>query len=394
MKALKDYEKELKTCSKCGLCQSVCPVYKATGVETIVSRGKFNLLLGLIKGDLKYTKNLDEALSLCLHCKACDKFCPSSIKATEIISAAKSENKKYNAILKNMTFFKIKFYILSLVFKLYRFAHLTKIVPFFEDFLQKFGALGKNFILFDKISKINCIRKKTTDISGEKFVSDGKKLKVIYFEGCFTKYLNPSVKNAVLNLLEKNNIEVIKKPFECCGISALYSGNTELYKKLKEKNTTLLNEDCDYIVCDCATCLGALKEYREEFSTKVIDILELLENIQIKATTKPVTYHMPCHLRDNKNKILTLVQKILPSYIQLTDNDVCCGFAGEFSLKFPKISGKISAKKTQNIENTNADYVLTSCPGCVIGLNKGLIEQKINKKVLHIAEYLDKNLQS
>ena len=59
MNQLKDYEKELKTCSKCGLCQSVCPVYKATGIETVVSRGKFKLVLGLIKKELNYTKNLE-----------------------------------------------------------------------------------------------------------------------------------------------------------------------------------------------------------------------------------------------------------------------------------------------------------------------------------------------
>ena len=394
MKTLKSYEKELKTCSKCGLCQSVCPVYKVTGKETIVSRGKFNLLLGLIKGDLNYTKKLDEALSLCLHCKACDGFCPSSIKATEIISTAKSENKKFNIFSKSFLLFKLKFIFLSIVFKIYRFAHLSKIVVKIDNFLRKFGALGKIFLLFDKISKINCIRKKTTSVSGT-LIPDGKngkkKLKVLYFEGCFTKYINPSTKNAVLNLLEKNNFEVIQKPFECCGLSALYNGNITLYNKLKEKNIKLLNTDCDYIVCDCATCLGALKEYNEPFSEKVIDILDLIQNVSLNPTAKLATYHLPCHLRTQKKSTLSSVEKIIPNYIQLIDNDVCCGFAGDFSLNFPKISNQISKEKAKNIEKTNAEYVLTSCPGCIIGLNKGLIEQNSKQKVMHIAEYAEKH---
>ena len=33
----------------CGLCQSVCPVFKATQNECAVSRGKFNILNGIIK---------------------------------------------------------------------------------------------------------------------------------------------------------------------------------------------------------------------------------------------------------------------------------------------------------------------------------------------------------
>ena len=44
MKKLKDFEKEINKCSKCGLCQSSCPVYHATGNECAVSKGKFVLL--------------------------------------------------------------------------------------------------------------------------------------------------------------------------------------------------------------------------------------------------------------------------------------------------------------------------------------------------------------
>ncbi len=385
MKKLEYYEKDLKTCSKCGLCQSVCPVYKATGKETIVSRGKFNLLLGLLKGDLKYTKKLDETLSMCLHCKACDDFCPSSIKASEIIRAAKNENKKFCGILKYTPFFKIKMLFLSLLFKAYRFSRLSKFVPFFEDFIRKFGILGKYFLLFDKISKINVKRKKTTQ-------QNTKKTKVIYFEGCFTKYLNPGVKNAVLNFFEKNDIEVIQKKFECCGISALYSGDFKQFKHLKEKNVKLLKDDCDYIVCDCATCLSALKEYSEDFSYKIIDISALIESFSKKLPAEKATYHLPCHLRDEKEKILAKVENIVgENYLKMNDCEVCCGFSGDFSIRFPIISKFISEEKSKNIEQTRADFVLTSCPGCVIGLNKGLIESQSNKRVLNLIEYFELN---
>ena len=382
MKKLKDYEKELKTCSKCGLCQSVCPIYKETGKETVVSRGKFNLLLGLLKKDLKYTKKMDKMLSMCLNCKACDDFCPSSIKASEIISCAKGEYKKFCFPFKYDSFFKPRMFLLSLIFKLYRFSNFSKIIPKLKHLIKKFGFLGDTFLLFDKISKINIKRKKTK-------ITENKNLTVIYFEGCFTKYLNPSVKNALLNRLEKNNIKIIQKNFECCGLSALYSGKKDLYKKLKEKNSKLLNEDCDYIVCDCATCLSALKEYNKEFSSKVIDIFELISKLENLNNKKTITYHLPCHLREEKEKFSQLLKKQFENYQEMKDFDVCCGFSGDFSLNFPLVSQNISNKKAQNIQKSNCNTVLTSCPGCIIGINKGLINQNYEKNVLNLIEYLE-----
>ena len=383
MKKLKDYEKELKTCSKCGLCQSVCPIYKETGKETIVSRGKFNLILGLLKKDLKYSKKINESLSMCLNCKACDDFCPSSIKASEIIACVKREYKGFCFPFKYDSFFIPKMLLLKLIFKLYRVSHFSLIVPKFKKLIKIFGFLGELFLLFDKISKINVKRKKI------KKNQEKKQLKVIYFEGCFTKYLNPSVKNALLNRLEKNNIEIIQKNFDCCGLSAFYSGKKELYQKLKEKNSKLLSENCDYIVCDCATCLSALKDYNESFSSKVIDIFELISMLEKNKNEKEITYHLPCHLREKKEEFSKLLKNQFKNYKEMQDFDVCCGFSGDFSLKFPNLSQKISNNKANNIQNTYCDTILTSCPGCVIGLNKGLINKNYEQKVLSLIEYLE-----
>ena len=383
MKQLKDYEQQLKTCSKCGLCQSVCPIYKVTGKETIISRGKFNLLLGLLKEDLKFTKNMDNALSLCLNCKACDDFCPSSIKTTEILCAFKNQYRKFCFPFKYDSLFFFKMFFLGLLFNLYRVFNFSFLVNKLNSFIKKFGSLGELLLLFDNISRIKVKRKKTKN--------DTKKLKVIYFEGCFTKYINPSTKNALLNQLEKHGVEIIQKKFDCCGISALYSGKKELFEKLKEKNSELLNEDCNYIVCDCASCLSTLKEYKKDFSSKLIDIFELISILEKKKFNEKITYHLPCHLRDKKKEIKRLIKNNFINYEEMDDFDVCCGFAGDFSLKFPKISEKISQQKAKNIQKTTADYVLTSCPGCFVGLTKGLIHSNINKNVLNIIEYIDIN---
>ena len=44
---LKELEDQLVVCMRCGLCQSVCPLYAETGREADVARGKLALLDGL-----------------------------------------------------------------------------------------------------------------------------------------------------------------------------------------------------------------------------------------------------------------------------------------------------------------------------------------------------------
>ena len=74
MHKLKDFKDEINKCSKCGLCQAVCPIYKLTGNDCAVSRGKFVMLNGVLKNDLKLNKNINKYLDLCLMLKYLD-FC-------------------------------------------------------------------------------------------------------------------------------------------------------------------------------------------------------------------------------------------------------------------------------------------------------------------------------
>ncbi|MDR1327238.1 MAG: (Fe-S)-binding protein [Heliobacteriaceae bacterium] len=96
MKSLKDYASEIQKCSKCGLCQSVCPVYKVTGNDCAVSRGKFVMLDGVLKGELKLGKNIEKYLDQCLKCGKCTDFCPSGIDVCDILYAAKAECFKFS----------------------------------------------------------------------------------------------------------------------------------------------------------------------------------------------------------------------------------------------------------------------------------------------------------
>ena len=94
-------------------------------------------------------------------------------------------------------------------------------------------------------------------------------------------------------------------------------------------------------------------------------------------------------------KHLSLVQELLFYCInflpisKMNDYDECCGLSGEFALKNHKISLALAKQKAKNIVETGVDYVVTTCPACVLGLKQGLFGIKKAPKVLSLSEFLE-----
>ena len=87
MLKLKDYTKEISKCSKCGLCQTVCPIFKKTLNECDGARGKITMLEGILNDAIENNKKIYFYLKKCDGCNLCESACPAGIKIKEIFSA-------------------------------------------------------------------------------------------------------------------------------------------------------------------------------------------------------------------------------------------------------------------------------------------------------------------
>lgn len=404
MKQLLDFKEEIHKCSKCGLCQSVCPVYEQTRNDCSVSRGKFIMLNGVVKGDLKLNKNINKYLDMCLKCNACKNFCPSDIDARKIFLAAKSEYFKKQAgspfikLFQSKTVFKTFLALLKLGLRIYRNLKIDRIVEKLYPLLENMGELGKKVILGNKFVQMRKLNHTPSTVSAK-----DSSITIVYFQGCVNEYINPNTKNAVETILAKMGINVLPIKFECCGIPFLSCGNAEQFKKQAEYNIRQIPLDFDYFLTDCASCQNAFKEYKnyieDPYLCKRLDkILEKSINVNefiIKNVRKfdfkektTFTFHKPCHL-ENMNLLKEFVGKVRGAeYIEMKEFDKCCGFSGEFAIKNTKLSEQISAKKIKNALETKADYILTSCPSCILGLTQGLIENSSNKTPLNLTEFI------
>lgn len=92
--------------------------------------------------------------------------------------------------------------------------------------------------------------------------SSKDKKKVAYFAGCTARYFFPEIPKAVVDILERNGIEVFFLEQQCCGMPSLLEGDRKLTLEFARFNVARLAkaiEDGYQIVCSCPTCGFMLK---------------------------------------------------------------------------------------------------------------------------------------
>lgn len=357
---LKDFEKELNKCSKCGLCQSVCPLYEISKNDCAVSKGKFVMLHGVVKGDLELSKNIDKYLNMCLRCGKCTNFCPSNIDACKIFNVAKQDYMKNKFLSKILYFIQSRFVFLLII----------DLLSFFTSFFRP--------------KRYECKAPKTV---------------VLYFKGCVNKIF-PNTDRYINKILKNTDIKILEANFDCCGLPFLSDGNIKRFEQCAKNNIKKFDCDYDYLVTDCASCESTILDYPKYFENCSINTEKFLnwgdliakENIKFvfKSPVK-ITFHKPCHLKSDAffEKIIQNCENV--QYIRSKGDDDCCGFAGSFALKQNKLSKLIMKKKAQNIIDSGAQYVVTTCPSCLLGLRCGLkLKNAKNTKVIGLLEFLSK----
>ena len=111
-----------------------------------------------------------------------------------------------------------------------------------------------------------------------------------------------------------------------------------------------------------------------------------------------LTYHDPCHLRRGM-KIYQEPRRLLQhlpevDFVEMKQPNRCCGMGGSFNFIYYGLSRKILQRKIEDIETTKAEFVATSCMGCMIQLKDGLHGRKMGTQVVHLVEVLERALNA
>lgn len=104
-----------------------------------------------------------------------------------------------------------------------------------------------------------------------------------------------------------------------------------------------------------------------------------------------ITYHDSCHhkfvLREAEVS-RRLLREAGCELVEMENSDVCCGFAGVFSVEHAAVSEELLRQKLEAIEKAGAEMVVMDCPGCLLQIKGGLLAGKKRVRVKHSAELL------
>ncbi|NTU60603.1 MAG: (Fe-S)-binding protein, partial [Deltaproteobacteria bacterium] len=381
---------DIHRCVNCGFCQQVCPTYKVTRRESEAPRGRVQIVKHYLDGKLQ-AHDLQKVMADCIGCDACAAFCLSGVRIDRIFQNIRRE---LGGDVRSRIEKKLLGWALGSSGRLCAAAALGRGC---QNAASAFGVSRKvGNIPFKRLPKFNKGSFRKT--LGEVVPAEGKRMgRIAYFTGCATDLMYEDVGHSVLHILRKLGIEVvIPRDQVCCGAPLLLKGGWEQVLPNIAKNLQAFDrDDVDAIVVDCGTCGSALKKAVPELladlgldaaqakrvAAKVKDISEVVvENIDRLPLRRPpypeeltVTYHDSCHLTRGMGvtapprKIFGALEGV--RLIEMQGAGECCGGGGAYQFENPKLSGGITGRKVRNIRDTDAQSVVTGCPGCRMTLS-------------------------
>lgn len=241
-------------------------------------------------------------------------------------------------------------------------------------------------------------------------------MQVSLFVTCLIDQISPQVGVAVVNLLKRLGVRVTFNPDQtCCGQPAYNSGYHREARAVARCTLRLFERELDssdYVVVPSGSCVAMVRKcYPKLFSAdaaecarserlagRVVELTEFLVRVlRVESAGGSfggrVTYHDSCHLlrelgvANEPRKLLNGVQGA--EFVEMDRADVCCGFGGTFSVKFPELSTALADEKLASIERTGADAVVACDVGCLMHLAGVLNQRGLPMRCLHIAEILN-----
>jgi L-lactate dehydrogenase complex protein LldE len=231
------------------------------------------------------------------------------------------------------------------------------------------------------------------------------------FVTCLVDLVRPQVGFAAVKLLEQAGCEVhVPRAQTCCGQPAWNAGDNRNAAAIA-RNVVEAFERFDYAVAPSGSCAGMLRRHYPEvlkddaryaararaLAERSHELMSFL--VRVRGATsvaahcpKSFCYHDSCSslremgVRDEPRALLASVRGL--ERRELSDPEICCGFGGLFSVKYPEISERMADDKLADAKATGASMLVGGDLGCLLHLAGRARRKGIELEVRHAAEIL------
>ena len=232
---------------------------------------------------------------------------------------------------------------------------------------------------------------------------------------CIIDQLYPNVGVSAVKVLRRLGVTVgFPEGQTCCG-QPVYNTGFQNQARTLAKRVLAQFRDSEYVVVPSGSCAATIRVFylelfaddpellaeakilaskTYEFSEFLVNVLNVQDASACGAVHKgTVTYHPSCHLLRELG-VKTEPAKLLSSVPGLESRDlngaeICCGFGGTFSVKFPHISEGMVTDKITNVQNSGAETLVACDMSCLMNMGGALNRQGSNIKIRHLAQILD-----
>ena len=216
----------------------MCPSYQVTGEEKHSTRGRAHLLFEMLSGEVITdgwrSKEVAEALDLCLGCKACSSDCPVNVD----MASYKAEflHHHYEGRLRPAAHYSMGWLPLWAHLRLLRGTGL----PGAAFFARRFGGVAAERTL------PSAAREPFTRWFGNRRPPRRGGPYVVLWPDTFTNFLSPSVGRAAVEVLEAAGYGVIVPPKPvCCGLTWVSTGQLGIARRVLTRTLDVLEPALD-----------------------------------------------------------------------------------------------------------------------------------------------------
>jgi len=414
---------EERFCVKCGTCNTVCPVYLATGNEIHTPRGKQHLKSQITKREV--SSHYAEIFSQCLLCGACLEACPRGLDTPELVTSVRAELPR----LSGLSF--LKFVSRKALVHPSLLSGLTWVGSaartLLGEWLPQDSGLRLRLQGFEQHSfklpakgYIDTLKAKSGNDNEQQ--ESRQEQSISFFTGCLANYLQPEIAEATQLLVAETTGRKAVVPLAqtCCGMAAMAAGRPDETLDLAKRNIRAFEDNELPILTSCSSCYFQLKTYKElfaddpEWAERAAGFTERLEEFssfflkKFSAGSEKITgsnefsdlkvfYHDPCHLRfklhitEEPRQLLKLFPAI--DLQELPGGPQCCGQGGLFQVAHPDLALQVWENLMENYGALSANTVVTACSGCLLQWQRGLGAGESDGQVKHLAVFIARLIQ-
>ncbi|HEX4079453.1 MAG TPA: (Fe-S)-binding protein [Rhizomicrobium sp.] len=235
--------------------------------------------------------------------------------------------------------------------------------------------------------------------------------KVGLFVTCLVDLMRPGVGFAAVKLLERAGCDVeVPAAQTCCGQPA-WNGGADAGATAIARQVIDAFEEFDYVVVPSGSCAGMIRVHYPEalsgdvawaqraraLAEKTHELIYFLVNLRGVSTVAAdcrtsVCYHDSCSalrelgIKSEPRRLLASIERL--DLRELKEPEVCCGFGGLFSVKYPEISERMADDKIADAQSTGAELLTSSDLGCLLHLAGRIARRGLPLRVRHLAEIL------